>query len=134
MQDCLFCKIIKGEIPSHIVYEDHEVLAFLDINPVNPGHTLVVPKQHAENYFETSEEDLKHIAATVKQIAPGILRAVGSKGFNLAVNTGAVAGQVIFHTHFHIMPRFEDDGHKLWQRKEVGSLEEIAEKIQNEIT
>ena len=133
MSDCLFCKIIQGDIPADRIYEDEQVLAFLDIHPVNTGHTLFIPKQHADNLLETPDENLAHLMQIVKKIAPSILRAVQAEGFNLGVNTGSIAGQVIFHTHIHVMPRFSKDGHDMWHEKEIGDLTNIAERIRKEI-
>ncbi len=129
--ECIFCKIIKGEIPSYKVYEDDKVLAFLDISPVNPGHTLLIPKEHYENTLETPVEILQHMTEVVKKIVPGILKAVDADSWNLGVNNGATAGQVVFHTHWHIMPRFANDGHGLWKGKEYeeGKAEKIINKI-----
>lgn len=131
MSDCIFCQIIKGELPCVKVYEDAEILAFLDIHPVNLGHTLMVPKAHYVNILDTPDEVLAKLMATVKKIAPAILKAVNADSFNLGVNNGAVAGQVIFHTHFHIMPRYERDGYKLWGAKAYGpgEMEKIGEDI-----
>jgi len=129
--DCIFCKIIAKEIPSEIIYENDKVFAFLDTNPVNPGHTLVIPKTHNENLIDTEDELLCEIILTVKKIAPAIIKAVGAEGYNLGVNSGTVAGQVVFHTHFHIMPRFEGDGHRHWNKKpyKEGEIGEVALKI-----
>ena len=125
MNDCLFCKIIKGEVPAEKIYEDDHVLAFLDIRPVNQGHTLVIPKTHASNVLESSDRDIHEVMAVIRKITPGILLAIGADGFNLGMNTKPAAGQVIFHTHFHIMPRFKEDGYELWHGKQA-SGEEIA--------
>lgn len=135
MNDCLFCKIVKGEIPSERIYEDELTYAFLDITPVNPGHTLVVSKKHSVNILDTEEKDICALASVVKKIAPKIIKAVGAAAFNLAVNNGSDAGQVVPHLHFHIMPRFPNDGHKLWGGKHIGSeeLAEIADKIRKEL-
>lgn len=134
MNDCLFCKIIKGKIPSQKVYEDELTYAFLDITPVNPGHTLVAPKNHAVNILDAEENEICALAVTAKKIAPKIIKAVGAAAFNLAVNNGSAAGQVVPHLHFHIIPRFPNDGHKLWSGKHIGSdeLAAIAEKIRKE--
>jgi histidine triad (HIT) family protein len=131
MDDCIFCKIIKGEIPSQKVYEDDDIIAFLDIRPINPGHTLVVPKTHAANILETSEEDAQKLVAAVKKIAPAILKAVGTESFNLSSNNGRASGQVVFHTHWHIMPRFPADGYEPWSRDDDkhDDLASMAEKI-----
>lgn len=132
MSECIFCKIIKGDIPSYKVYEDEYVYAFLDIIPVNKGHVLVVPKEHYESIIDAPEEILCQIMSAVKKIAPVILKVVDSEGFNLGVNNGSVAGQIVPHLHFHIVPRFPNDGHALFQG---GAYEEgEAEKIQEELT
>lgn len=131
MSDCIFCKIVKGELPSHKVYEDDDVLAFLDINPVNPGHTLIIPKEHHKDLLNTPTELASKLIQAVQKIAPAILKEVESDAFNLGVNCGVGAGQIVFHTHLHIMPRFENDGHRLWvgKKMEQSELSEIAEKI-----
>jgi histidine triad (HIT) family protein len=135
MNDCLFCKIIRGEIPSTKIYENDKILAFLDINPVNPGHTLVVPKEHFADMLETPDEVLDEMIRAVKKIAPAILQATGAEGFNLGVNNGEAAGQLILHTHFHIMPRRAGDGLKHWPGKQYGEGEmvEVSEKIKRTI-
>ena len=137
MSDCLFCKIVRGKIPSYKVYEDDKVLAFLDINPINIGHTLVIPKEHFESTLETPDELIKHIAVVTKKIAIAVLAATGAKGCNIGINNGEVSGQDIFHTHWHIMPRFPNDGHELWQGKDTmykeGEAEKLAEEIKNVI-
>lgn len=132
---CLFCKIVRKEIPANIIYENDQVLAFLDIRPVNPGHTLVIPKEHYEHCLETLDDILAEIMKTVKKITPAILRAVGAEAFNLGTNCGRVAGQVVFHTHFHIMPRFPEDGHHLFHGREVDheELQKVAQKIKASI-
>lgn len=123
MSDCIFCKIVAEEIPSYKVYEDEYVLAFLDIHPTNPGHTLVIPKAHHKDFLDTPAELQAKMIQVIGKIAPAIMKAVGAEAFNLGVNNGAVAGQIIFHTHFHIMPRFTADGHKLWHGKEMSPVE-----------
>lgn len=135
MSDCLFCKIIVGDLPTHKVYEDEKTFAFLDIHPVNPGHTLVVPKNHSRDMQEASVDDVCAVMATIHTIAPKILAAVGSEAYNLGLNNGRDAGQVVPHLHFHIMPRFAGDGHRLWHGKDVEDkdLAEIAEKLRETI-
>jgi histidine triad (HIT) family protein len=132
MPDCLFCKIIKGEVPSVKVYEDEHTYAFFDINPTNIGHTLVVPKEHFENIHDISEDALCQVMHTVKKIAPAIQKAVNADGLNIASNNNKAAGQIIFHAHTHIIPRFEDDGLVHWKgarNYNEGEVLEIAEKI-----
>ncbi|HLC89757.1 MAG TPA: HIT family protein [Patescibacteria group bacterium] len=129
--DCIFCKIVAGEIPSTKIYEDDQVLAFLDINPVNPGHTLVIPNNHFSDLSQTPVEVLQDLIAVIKKIIPAIMKGVGAQGFNLGLNNGSSAGQIIFHTHFHLMPRFPNDGHGLWTGKTYtpGEMEKVAENI-----
>jgi histidine triad (HIT) family protein len=119
MTDCVFCKIIAGDIPSLRVYEDGHVIAFLDIQPVNPGHTLVVPLAHYRDLSETPDEVCRHLFPAVKKIARAVVEATGAHGYNVGINTGPAAGQVIFHTHVHVMPRFEGDGLRHWTKKAI---------------
>lgn len=116
--DCIFCKIVNGEIPSDKIFEDDEVVAFLDIRPVNRGHSLVVPKKHFENILATPDEVLSTMIAHTKKIAAGIAKATGADGFNIGINTGVASGQTVFHTHLHIIPRFNNDGLKPWPHEE----------------
>jgi histidine triad (HIT) family protein len=131
MEECIFCKIIKGEIPCSKVYEDDKVIAFLDIGPVNKGHALVVPKEHHKDLLDTPNELLADTIKAVKKIAKAVLKATGTEGFNIGVNNGKIAGQVVMHLHFHIMPRLENDGLKLWPQGKYseGEIDEIARKI-----
>lgn len=114
MPDCIFCKIIEGALPSHTVYEDDGVKAFLDINPINPGHVLIVPKRHSTDMLAAPEEDIVRCVQTIRRIAPGVMKAVGAEAFNLGLNNGTYAGQIVPHVHFHLMPRFPGDGRHLW--------------------
>lgn len=102
---CLFCSIVAGTIPCYKVYEDESTFAFLDINPVSAGHTVVIPKTHAENLQAGSVDDAVALMKTIHTIAPAILGGVHTDGYNLGMNHGECAGQVIPHTHLHIMPR-----------------------------
>ncbi len=133
MNDCLFCKIIRKEIPAIVIYEDAAVVAFLSISPVNPGHTLVVPKTHSENLYEATDDDLATVITASKKLAIAVKKASGATGINLINNSDASAGQTIFHTHFHLIPRFDGDGHQEWQgvTKPVEEMREIAMKIQS---
>ena len=108
-QDCLFCKIVRGDIPSKKVYENDDTLAILDINPASEGHVLVMPKKHSETIFDSDEEDLKATISTVKLIADKIKDTLNPDGLNVIQNNGEHAGQVIAHTHFHVVPRYKDD-------------------------
>lgn len=117
--DCLFCKIVAKEIPAEIVYEDENALAFLDIHPINPGHTLIIPKRHSDSFSVTPSEDIAAVMAVAQKIAPAILTSMGVDAFNFTANNGKAAGQIILHTHFHLIPRFATDGFKLWHRSGV---------------
>lgn len=132
MEDCLFCKIIAGEIPSHKVYEDENTYAFLDIGPVSKGHTLVIPKEHATDMNEGSVEAAKDIIATVHKLAPKVMEALGATGYNLGVNHGKDAGQEVFHTHFHLMPRYAGEPRSFVKtHPSQEELAEVAEKIRS---
>jgi len=108
--DCIFCQIVDGEIPARVVYEDADVLAFLDANPLAPGHTLVIPKDHHETLGELPPEPGEMVFAALHYLTPIVEDAVGADGSNVAFNNGAAAGQEVPHVHGHIIPRFDDDG------------------------
>ena len=132
METCLFCKIIAGEIPCTKVYEDDTVLAFLDIHPTNIGHTLVIPKTHFPNLYETPDKTLAQMMMIVKKLSVAIKTAVGAAGINIEMNNDQIAGQIIFHTHIHIVPRFSDDGFTHWNSARdyhEGEGNEIAKNI-----
>ena len=135
MNDCIFCKIIKKEIPADFVYENDKIVAFLDIHPNNPGHTLVVPKEHHADLLVTPDDILSDILSRTKKIAPAIMNAVGAQGFNSIFNTKPAAGQMVFHTHMHIIPRFTNDGLKHWPDKHLSAdeLKKVKEKILGEL-
>ncbi|MCC7522333.1 HIT family protein [Candidatus Uhrbacteria bacterium] len=127
----LFKKIIAGEIPCEKVYEDDHVFAFLDIAPVNPGHTLVVPKIWSEGLLDTDPQILAHVIQGVQKVAKAVKEATGASGINLHQNNGEIAGQKVFHLHFHVIPRHENDGYELWHGKpaEPSSLKEMGERL-----
>ena len=104
--NCVFCAIAAGEIPSFKVYEDDLVLAYLDINPFTKGHTLVIPKAHSANLLETDEATLAAVIARVRKVAAHLKAALPCDGFNILQNNGAAAGQTVMHLHFHIVPRY----------------------------
>lgn len=134
-KDCIFCKIVSGEVPAHIIYSDDSVISFLDINPVNIGHALVVPRSHYENMEKLPDDLARSIIVVAKRVGGCLRRSVDAEGYNLALNNGLVAGQVVNHVHMHIMPRFDNDGLKLWPKREVTEveLEKAAKKIRREI-
>ncbi|HII17662.1 TPA: HIT family protein [Candidatus Woesearchaeota archaeon] len=109
MEGCIFCSIIKGKIPCAKIYEDGEVIALLDINPVNKGHALVLPKEHVHTLTDASDELLAKVMSAAKKIAFAIVRTTGAEGFNILQNNHKAAGQMVPHLHFHIIPRFERD-------------------------
>src|SRR3990172_8992964 len=106
MDDCIFCKIVNKEVSADIVYENDKIVAFLDIAPSNPGHTLIVPRAHHVDLLETPDDVAAEITIKAKKIAAGVITAVKADGFNFVFNTKPAAGQVVFHTHAHIIPRF----------------------------
>ncbi len=123
--DCLFCKIITGDVPSHKIYENDHVYAFLDIGPVSKGHTLFIPKEHAVDLGDGSKEAAVHLIEAVHDVAPEIMEALGASSYNLGMNHGADAGQLVFHTHLHFMPRYA--GVPRTFDKKTPSQEELAE-------
>ena len=130
--DCIFCKMVSGEIPTDKVYEDADTMAFLDIKPVNPGHTLVIPKEHYVNIFETPDTLIMKMMGTMKKISHALKDSLGIENVNIIMNNGKDAGQTVFHAHIHFIPRHENDGHKdLWHGKkyEDGESAKIAEQI-----
>jgi len=135
MNDCIFCKIIEGAIPSDKIYEDEHTLAFLDIAPVNYGHTLVIPKKHAKNMEEIDEETLCKVISTAKRVGKALKEGLGVDGYNVGMNNDPVAGQVVPHLHFHLMPRTEGDGLQSWPQGKYGDgeAEEVREKIMSKI-
>ncbi len=108
--DCVFCKIVAGELPSHIVAQDERTIAFLDINPAAPGHALVVPRHHARDLIEVGAEDLAAVALTAQRVAGALQSRLGADGVNLINSCGAAAWQVVFHFHIHVIPRYTGDG------------------------
>lgn len=111
--DCIFCDIINGKAKSEIIYQSEKVIAFLDINPLTYGHTLVVPKIHCKNLLEIPGDYFSEIMESIQIISKGLVNSFTLEGFNVVSNNGKAAGQSVFHSHFHIIPRFADDGHKV---------------------
>ncbi len=137
MDDCVFCKIIAGTIPASVVYEDERTFAFLDIRPNNKGHVLVVPRAHHADVHALPDDDLCAIARTGKRVAQALTRAVAAEGVNLIMNNGAAAGQIVFHAHLHVIPRFGGDAvFSPPKRISYGDGEDahVAEKIKNALT
>lgn len=128
----IFSKIIAREIPADIVYEDDVVLAFLDIAPVNKGHTLIVPKDPSTDGIETDQKTLAHIMTIAQKIAATQKRVLGCTGVNFIMNNGKDAGQEVFHTHLHVIPRYENDerfARPAHTEYETGESAEFAKKL-----
>ncbi|CAG9622533.1 HIT family protein [Sutcliffiella rhizosphaerae] len=135
MSDCIFCKIINGDIPAAKVYEDEHVLAFLDISQVTKGHTLVIPKVHKENIYELTPEIAEKLFKVVPKITTAIKEKFKPIGMNLLNNNGAEAGQSVFHYHLHILPRFgKGDGFgAVWKSNQSDYTPEDLKNISSEI-
>ena len=139
MSDCLFCKIIAGDIPSLKVYEDEHVYAFMDIMPLTKGHTLLIPKTHCQDLFEMPEDVARNLYAAAPKVANAIKAAFNPAGMNTINNNGAAAGQTVFHYHLHLVPRYnESDGYKVeWNSRQAefpaDVLTEISAKIKENL-
>lgn len=134
--DCIFCKIVAGEIPAARIYEDDVALAFLDIGPISEGHTLVIPKQHFEKLHECPAELLAQVSGCLGRIASAVVAATDADGYNLLCNTGRAAGQLVDHVHFHIIPRNAGDGvFNRWPSSKYpeGRAEALAESIRKNL-
>lgn len=123
MSSCLFCRIIHKEIPARIIFENESMLAILDAFPSNPGHFLVIPKQHVATIMEADEALLAEWISTTKRLAQMVQEAIGAAGINILQNNGEAAGQVIPHLHMHVIPRFANDGLKHWASKPLDEQE-----------
>ena len=128
--NCIFCAIAAGEIPSFKVYEDELVLAYLDINPFAKGHTLVIPKAHTEGLLDTDDATLAAVIARVKKVAGHLKAALPCDGFNILQNNGEAAGQTVKHVHFHIVPRYGNEPIVFENRKgDMDELKVLADRI-----
>ena len=136
MAESIFSKIIAGEIPSFKVYEDKKVVAILDINPVNAGHLLVIPREEYITLMDMPDKLAEHTITVVKHLASEIQRITGAPGINIFLNNGVAAGQEVPHVHFHIIPRFEgDEAIPQWKRKQASheDLKELSELLSKSI-
>lgn len=136
MSDTIFSRIIRGEIPCHRVYEDAHVLAFMDINPIARGHTLVIPKQPAPTLDALSDDAAAAVGRVLPRLCRAVIQATGARSYNILQNNGAAAHQAVFHVHFHIIPRYAGDGPGaglgiVWPatRPEAGEIAELAMQI-----
>lgn len=114
MKNCIFCKIVEGEAPARVVYEDESVMAFLDINPASEGHTLVITKRHYEDVYDVPKRELKRIIAVIKELAMVYRKALNVRAVNVIHSSGKAAQQDVFHFHVHLVPRRKNDGINLW--------------------
>ena len=136
-QNCIFCKIASGQIPCHKVYENDHVLAFMDIGPVSDGHVLVISKVHFSRLDQMSPEAAAAIGKVLPAISRAVQKSMDAEGYNLLCNNGSVAGQVVEHVHFHVIPRNSGDGlFKQWPsyQYEEGKAEAIVEKIRQNLS
>lgn len=132
MENCIFCKIVNKQIPSSVVYEDDNFMAFLDISPANKGHALVIPKKHYETYIDLPDNVLKELSVVTKKVAEAINKSLNPDGLNIFMNNKQAAGQIVPHAHFHIVPRFNGDGIRFeWPHKKYdnGENKVYADKI-----
>ena len=132
MADCIFCKIVAGQIPAAALVETELALSFMDIAPVNPAHALVIPKRHTETLLDVSREELEECTRMAQRVARAVMAATGSVGCNLLQNTHRCSGQVVSHVHFHVIPRSPDDGFRFgWRQLEYGEgeMDELQRKI-----
>ncbi len=126
-EDCIFCKIVAGEIPAHIVDEDERTISFMDIAPGTRGHALVIPRKHARDLWEIEPEDLAAVALAAKRLALKQRDRLGAEGVNLINSCGAAAWQTVFHFHMHVIPRYADDSLQLPWIPGAGDASQLAE-------
>ena len=134
--DCVFCRIIAGEIPCAKVYETDKALAYLDLNPMRPGHTLIVPKAHYQNILDIPAQAVPDIISVIQLIWPAVQKVTKSEGFNVLQNNFPAAGQTVFHVHWHLVPRHMDDGIRQWDQgryKSILEMQDLAGNIRSRI-
>lgn len=131
MNDCIFCRIVRGELPAIKLYEDDEVLAFMDIGPIVEGHALVIPKQHFDPLTAVPPALLGRVMAVVQKVAAAQVAGLQAEGVNVHQANGACAGQVVPHVHFHVIPRFRQDGHHWnWRARKYRGPEEMQARAE----
>ena len=136
MADCIFCKIAAGQIPSAKVYEDETKLAFMDIGPVQPGHTLLIPKKHYERLTDVPDDEMADLARVLPRLARAVVAAAKADGFNVFQTNGRCSGQAVFHVHIHIIPRHDNDGYSFrWKASSYspGEIEQWQKKVRAEL-
>ncbi|MFA5386699.1 MAG: HIT family protein [Candidatus Paceibacterota bacterium] len=133
MNDCLFCRIANKEIPAHIICEDKDCVAFLDINPHSMGHSVVISKSHSENILDIEDKELQNLFLTVKKTTALLQKSLNPDGFTIGINHGEIAGQAVKHLHVHILPRYKNDKggsiHSVVLSSSEKTVEEVKEII-----
>ena len=132
--NCIFCKIVQKKAPASIVYEDKQTMAFMSIQPITLGHTLVIPKNHYENIYEICEEEIGYLYKIVKKITHSIKESFGTDGIRIIQNNGRIAGQVIFHMHVHIIPMKTEINWRHPKNRDPKMLDKDAERIKQSIS
>ena len=131
--DCIFCKIAAGEIPSRKIYEDSELIAIMDLNPTSKGHSLIIPKEHCTNIYDIDEDIAAKVMKTAKKLATKMTVALNCDGFNLLQNNGETAGQTMFHFHMHLIPRYKDADNNMLKFTSVSFSDEEMDAIRDQI-
>ena len=131
--DCIFCKIAAGEIPSRKIYEDSDLIAIMDLNPTSKGHTLIIPKEHCTNIYDIDEDIAAKVMKTAKKLATKMTVALNCDGFNLLQNNGETAGQTMFHFHMHLIPRYKDADNNMLKFTSVSFSDEEMDAIRDQI-
>lgn len=131
--DCIFCKIATGEIPSRKIYEDSDLIAIMDLNPTSKGHSLIIPKEHCTNIYDIDEDIAAKVMKTAKKLATKMTVALNCDGFNLLQNNGETAGQTMFHFHMHLIPRYKDADNNMLKFTSVSFSDEEMDAIREQI-
>ncbi len=131
--DCVFCKIVSGEIPSRKIYEDEDVIVIMDLAPTSKGHSLIIPKEHCTNIYDIKEETAAKVIKVAKKLATKMTEVLGCDGFNLLQNNGETAGQTMFHFHMHLIPRYKDADNDMLKFTSVKLTDEEMDAIRDQI-
>ena len=131
--NCIFCKIAAGEIPSRKIYEDKDLIAIMDLSPTSKGHSLIIPKEHYTNIYDIDEEIAGKVMKTAKKLATKMTVALNCDGFNLLQNNGETAGQTMFHFHMHLIPRYKDADNNMLKFTSVSFSDEEMDAIRDQI-
>ena len=133
VDNCIFCKIAAGEIPSRKIYEDKDLIAIMDLSPTSKGHSLIIPKEHYTNIYDIDEEIAGKVMKTAKKLATKMTVALNCDGFNLLQNNGETAGQTMFHFHMHLIPRYKDADNNMLKFTSVSFSDEEMDSIRDQI-